>query len=133
MVVSVLISADFLRMPELVEDCIHYIASHLNQVIALPIDLSCISEEIAMRTGKFTQLESANRETAELIEVKDLEKITDRKDKLLSRLYKHKLHRLLADESSLCKCAFCGKIFAPEQVAILNDESDWLICTSGNG
>eukprot|EP00698_Gefionella_okellyi_P001586 TRINITY_DN11514_c0_g1_i1.p1 TRINITY_DN11514_c0_g1~~TRINITY_DN11514_c0_g1_i1.p1 ORF type:complete len:640 (-),score=128.82 TRINITY_DN11514_c0_g1_i1:1537-3456(-) len=109
MVVSVLISAHFLRMPPLVQECIEYIARHLSEVIALPIDLSCINEELVSRL-------------AEEVTLNEIERAQDRKDKMLPRLYKHKVHQLLLDETVLCKCAFCGRMFTP-------DQREWMVCS----
>lgn len=45
-VVSILISSDFLQMNELVNICLRNIAGRLHEIIALPIDLSCISDKL---------------------------------------------------------------------------------------
>jgi hypothetical protein len=46
MVVSILISSDFLQMETLVDLCTNYIAKNLGDILKLPIDLSCISEKL---------------------------------------------------------------------------------------
>jgi hypothetical protein len=45
-VVSILISSDFLQMDSLVDICLHTISACLGDIIRLPIDLSCISDKI---------------------------------------------------------------------------------------
>ncbi len=45
-VVSILISSEFLQMEALVDICAERIAQSLGDIIKLPIDLSCISEKL---------------------------------------------------------------------------------------
>jgi hypothetical protein len=45
-VVSILISSDFLEMQPLVERTIEYIANNLQEVILLPIDMSCMNQAL---------------------------------------------------------------------------------------
>jgi hypothetical protein len=45
-VISILISSDFLRMEGLVEECIQFIVTHVNEVVKLPIDMSCINANL---------------------------------------------------------------------------------------
>ena len=54
-IVSILISSEFLQMESLVELCIQHVASSLNDIIRLPIDLSCISEKLVNRIAFITQ------------------------------------------------------------------------------
>ena len=49
MIVSILISSDFLMMDGLVEHCILQMVQNLNDIVKLPIDLSCISEKLINR------------------------------------------------------------------------------------
>jgi hypothetical protein len=44
--VSILISADFLRIPKLIDESAAFICSHVADVIALPIDMNCINERL---------------------------------------------------------------------------------------
>lgn len=44
--ISILISSEFLQMEPLVELCIQQATQNLNDIIKLPIDLSCISEKL---------------------------------------------------------------------------------------
>lgn len=54
LVVSILISSDFLQMDTLVELCLEKIAANLSDIIKLPIDLSCISEKLINRLAALT-------------------------------------------------------------------------------
>lgn len=48
-IVSILISSEFLQMDSLVEHCIQQMVVSLNDIVKLPIDLSCISEKLVNR------------------------------------------------------------------------------------
>ncbi len=52
--VSILISSEFLQMDQLVEHCISQMTQNLNDIIKLPIDLSCISEKLINRIAALT-------------------------------------------------------------------------------
>jgi hypothetical protein len=54
MVVSILISSDFLQMDSLVEICTNFIAKNLGDILKLPIDLSCISEKLVNKIALAT-------------------------------------------------------------------------------
>lgn len=47
--VSILISSEFLQMDKLVDLCIAQMTQNMNEIIKLPIDLSCISEKLINR------------------------------------------------------------------------------------
>ena len=53
-VVSILISSEFLQMDTLVDVCLEHISSCLSDIIRLPIDLSCISEKLINRLAALT-------------------------------------------------------------------------------
>ncbi|KAH8056541.1 DUF3342-containing protein [Aureococcus anophagefferens] len=67
-VVSILISSEFLEMERLVEHCLRH----------MPIDLACVSEKLVLRL-------------AELCTAEVLASLSDKKDKLLPKLYKRRL------------------------------------------
>ena len=52
--VSILISSDFLQMDALVDICLDNIASRLHEIIKLPIDLSCISDKLVNKLAVLT-------------------------------------------------------------------------------
>jgi len=45
-VVSILISSEFLDMEALMSTCLEYMASHLNEILRVPLDFSCLSDQI---------------------------------------------------------------------------------------
>lgn len=53
-IVSILISSEFLQIDSLVELCVQQVSRHLNEIIKLPIDLSCISEKLINRIAFIT-------------------------------------------------------------------------------
>ena len=112
-VISILISADYLQMPKLVDECIGFIRDHLQDVMKLPIDTNCITSPILKKLASITQIE-------------ELDEIKDRKDKLLSKLYMKKLELLLEDENhTLFRCVYCNKLFTRSQKA-------WMVCSKAN-
>lgn len=45
-VISVLISSEFLSISELVQECISYVISNLHDIVRLPIDMKCLSDNL---------------------------------------------------------------------------------------
>ena len=45
-VISILISSEFLGMDKLVTVCVDYVVSKLNEVVWLPIDMSCLNQKL---------------------------------------------------------------------------------------
>ena len=80
--ISVIISADFLIMENLVQECTGYIISNLTDVVRLPIDMSCMNECIIWRI-------------AEKCPINHLLQVYDKRDKLRSTLFKYKLTQML--------------------------------------
>ena len=68
-VISILISAEFLKMPKLIEESIRFVVEHLQEIVQLPIDLNCLSSSMAKKLAKHIPLD-------------DLEKLKDKKDRL---------------------------------------------------
>lgn len=54
LVISILISSDFLQMTSLVDLCIKFVSQNLTDIIKLPIDLSCISEKLLNKLSVLT-------------------------------------------------------------------------------
>jgi hypothetical protein len=54
-VVSILISSEFLQMDALVDLCLEHICGNLGEIVKLPIDLSCISEKLVNKLAQMTQ------------------------------------------------------------------------------
>ncbi|CAD7943196.1 unnamed protein product [Amoebophrya sp. A25] len=100
-VVSILISAQFLQMDALVEKCMDFLQTEgLDKVLALPIDLSCLTDGLLERL-------------ADRVGPESLEGIHDPEDKLISKLYDRHLTRLLANSEELHRCVFCRALFFP--------------------
>lgn len=119
-VVSILISSEFLQMEPLVEVCLQYTATHLNEIIKLPIDLSCISEKLL---NKLTILTPP----------RILAATKDKKDKILNKLYKRRVEidfsRKMGSKngsrsiaSRLTCCQHCGFVY-------LENFDDTLYCS----
>lgn len=53
-VVSILISSEFLQMEALVDICLQSIATRLHEIINLPIDLTCISDKLVNQLASLT-------------------------------------------------------------------------------
>ena len=108
-VVSILISSDFLQMDALVDQCLEHIGASLNEIIKLPIDLSCISEKLLNKLAAITQ-------------PKILAHTRDRKDKILNKLYKRRVEidfsrkagsrtGIRSVATSLTCCQYCGCVY----------------------
>jgi len=98
-VVSILISADFLQMNALVDECIEKMYTSLSEILALPLDLGCLPERLVMSL-------------AQRFDENTLEKLQDSHDRLKSRLYAHKLRELLSAEANVLFCCNrCHRLF----------------------
>jgi len=112
-VISILISADYLQMNKLVDDCVKFIKDYLLDIIKLPIDTNCISPHIFKKLASITEVEV-------------LDEIKERKDKFISKVYMKKLEILLSDENNtLFRCVYCNKLFTHTQKA-------WMVCPKAN-
>lgn len=101
--VSILISSDFLQMEPLVQLALDYIADNLQEIILLPIDMSCMNQHLV-------------KQLAAITEVCILETLNDRKDKLRSKLYMKKLEVAFEDSKSyLIRCVNCCSLFTKQQ------------------
>ncbi len=117
-VVSILISSEFLQMDVLVEHCLVHIANNLNETIRLPIDLSCISDRITNRLAALTH-------------PRTLANTKDRKDKILNKLYKRRVELDFSRKSgarggvrtiaaSLTCCRYCGIVYLDNWAGMLS-------------
>ena len=66
----------------LVEECVQFVVTKLQDVIRLPIDMNCLNSHLI-------------KKIAELVTVENLDDLVDRKDKLTSKLFMKKLQALL--------------------------------------
>lgn len=55
--VSILISADFLKISPLVEDSLLYISKNLDEILKLLIDMNCINDKLACRLASLLSIE----------------------------------------------------------------------------
>lgn len=107
--ISILISSDFLQMATLIEESIRFVATHIHDIIGLPIDMNCLSSPLVKRLAEF-------------ISVEDLDTLKDKKDKLTSKLFMKKLELLFEDEQSMLhRCVYCNSLFTQKQ-------REWLQC-----
>lgn len=100
--ISIFISADFLKIQRLLDETSNFICYNISEIVCLPIDMSCISDRLI-------------RILASKIRLEDLDRMIDKKDKLLSKLYMRKLDFLLQSTESkylLQRCAYCNKLFS---------------------
>ena len=101
MVVSALISADFLQMTSVVPDILQFVHNHVSEIVRLPISLDCIRRPLLEKLAACFTPES-------------LLMMRDRKDKLSSSLHLYKLKTLLSAKKSLLRCRYCGKLYSTE-------------------
>lgn len=94
-VVSILLSAEFLQMSKLKNECFNFVAKHLQYLMISSIDLSCLSD--MMIEG-----------ITELITIIQLSNFEDPKNKILTRIFDCKLNKLI---HLLQFCANCSSIF----------------------
>jgi len=101
--VSILISSQFLAMDELTEKCLRFFKNHANEIVKLPIDLSCINDELVDILS-------------ELFSTDDIDALVDPKDKLSSRLYRRKVDDLLnSSKNPIYQCIHCSELFSADQ------------------
>jgi hypothetical protein len=85
--ISIFISADFLKIDRLLGEAANFINENINEIVSLPIDMSCLNDRLV-------------KILASKIKITDLDRLIDKKDKLMSKLYMRKLdHLLQATES----------------------------------
>ncbi|TPP67645.1 hypothetical protein FGIG_02606 [Fasciola gigantica] len=129
-VLALLISSDFLKMEGLSQKCLVYFCEHINAIIASPCSLSCLNENLIRRI-------------VDHVNVADMEKIKDRKDKIKSKLFFRKIEQLFDPEytspespenaSRLFQCSVCERILT-QHTAMYAPCLPWrrVISRSGN-
>lgn len=107
-VIPILISADFLVMRRLIDECILFIGNNLSEIVKIPIDMNCLSQQIVRRV-------------ADTLTLEQLDAWKDPRDSLQSKLYSHKLDDLLKlDQNKLNRCIYCNTLFTEEQ-------NEWMV------
>ena len=97
--VSILISSDFLQMDPLVHQTTLFIAQNLQEIINLPIDMSCINSTLVQKL-------------ADCVDILILDGLEDKKDKLRSKLYMKKLELVFSDPKSILqRCVQCSQLY----------------------
>lgn len=105
---TILISAEFLKIERLVKECLDYFVEHIEEISKVQVDMGCINSQII-------------REMARKVSLDRLNVLKERKDKLVSRLFMKKLELLLEKENNyLNKCAYCNKLFTMSQRKVLH-------------
>ena len=112
-VISVLISAEFLQMGQLVDDCANFVVSRISEIVRLPIDMKCLSSNIT-------------KKIAAKMEVEDIDFFRDKRDRLKSKLFMNKLEQVFENpENFLHLCSRCHTLFTDSQ-------RDWMRCPAGD-
>jgi hypothetical protein len=86
-VIPILISADFLVMKRLIDDCTSFIVQNISDVVKIPIDMSCLSQLIV-------------KQIADSMTLEQLDACKDPRDNLQSKLFSHKLDDMLQIEKN---------------------------------
>ncbi|TMW57420.1 hypothetical protein Poli38472_003345 [Pythium oligandrum] len=114
-IASILVSSEFLQMDVLVEECVAFVTSRMQEFLQLRVDFGCLSDT--------TITKLAERCTTE-----QLQRLQDPKDKILSKLQRKKLELLLRElqeaKCTLCCCENCELLY-------LSSEESQLHCSQG--
>lgn len=102
-VIPILISADFLVMKSLINEWTQFIAKNISEIVKIPIDMSCLSQQIIKNIASWLTLE-------------ELDSCKDPRDSLQSKLFSHKLEELLKkDENKLSRWIYCNTLYTEQQ------------------
>ncbi|XP_059160884.1 SANT and BTB domain regulator of class switch recombination-like [Physella acuta] len=106
-VVSILISSDFLKMDNLVQECVEFCHKNMSAIVATPCNMGCINDRLLTRI-------------AELFTHNEADEVKDRKDKFKSKLFSKKIEKLFEPgtkngdspelASTLFKCSVCKRL-----------------------
>ncbi|KAK5638995.1 hypothetical protein RI129_013290 [Pyrocoelia pectoralis] len=110
-VTPILVSAAFLQMEPLIEECLLFCHEHMNEILRTSTNLSCLNDSVMTRlAAMYTNVE--------------VEAIRDRKDKIQSRLYCKLIQSLCEPETEsmrghwnslarVYRCERCEKLVSP--------------------
>ncbi|XP_031331603.1 uncharacterized protein KIAA1841 homolog isoform X1 [Photinus pyralis] len=110
-VIPILVSAAFLQMEPLIEECLLFCHEHMNDILRTSTNLSCLNDSVMTRlAAMYTNVE--------------VEAIRDRKDKIQSRLYCKLIQSLCEPEAEsmrghwnslarVYRCERCQKLVSP--------------------
>lgn len=94
--IPILVSADYLLMSALIDDCALFISQNLNEMVNVPIDMSNISTESMKKISK-------------LVSLKDLDNFKDPRDCLQSKIFMNKFYDLISEENNTFNlCIYCN-------------------------
>ena len=106
--VTILISADFLKIDLLVRECTEYFVANVEEISKVSVDMGCINSHVI-------------RDIANKLPLDKIDSLKERKNKFVSRLFMKKLELLLEKERNyLYKCAYCNKLFTTSQRKLLH-------------
>ncbi|XP_017786703.1 PREDICTED: uncharacterized protein KIAA1841 homolog [Nicrophorus vespilloides] len=109
--IPILVSASFLQMESLLEECLFYCHRNMNEILKTGTNLSCLNDSILTRlAAMYTNIE--------------VENIKDRKDKIQSRLFCKLIQSLCEVETEsvrghycslayIYKCKHCQQLVSP--------------------
>ncbi|GJQ76937.1 hypothetical protein Trydic_g15134 [Trypoxylus dichotomus] len=109
--IPVLVSAAFLQMEPLLEECLLYCHENMNEILKTPTSMSCLNDAVLTRlSALYTNAE--------------VEAIKDRKDKIQSRLFCKLIQSLCEAEPEslrghfatmgrIYRCRFCQQLVSP--------------------
>ncbi|XP_037934776.1 uncharacterized protein KIAA1841 homolog [Teleopsis dalmanni] len=122
-VIQILVSASFLQMEPLIQDCLSYCHSHLSEVVRTANNLACLNDALIIRlAAMFTN--------------EELEKVRDKKERITPRLWTKFIQSLCEPEpetlrghyyslSGLFRCSRCGK-------CLTNTSKSYITCLPSN-
>lgn len=111
-VIPILVSAAFLQMEPLLQDCLLYCHGHLNEILRTTTNFSCLNDSVLSKlAAMYTNTE--------------IETIKDRKDKIQSRLFVKLIQSLGEPEAesvrghwcslaTIFNCQKCQQLISPE-------------------
>jgi hypothetical protein len=79
--VSILISSDFLIMPDLVDKCVKFMIENMNQILQIPCNMNTINDKLISKIASF-------------IKIQPLDDLIDKKDKFKAKLFMKKIEFL---------------------------------------
>ncbi|XP_035215278.1 uncharacterized protein KIAA1841-like isoform X2 [Stegodyphus dumicola] len=106
--IHLLVSADFLQMSTLVEECLNYCHRHMNSIIENNCPIGALNDDLLTRL-------------ALLFNHREVESLKDPSGRIKEKLYKILLERLLKPDAKLpnqrivaklMKCSLCDQVFA---------------------
>ncbi|GAB9464598.1 hypothetical protein Gpo141_00002027 [Globisporangium polare] len=110
-IASILVSSEFLQMEALVDECVRFITTRMQQFLQLRVDFSCLSDATIAKI-------------ADCCSAEELQVLHDPKDKILSKLQRKKLEayvkRLQEAGRDIERCENCESIYLKENLRVLS-------------